>query len=234
MKKLLVLLATAIVVMAYTPAMGQSRKEKKAAEKEAWQREQARKKQLEEMEFQLKLDSMNRIKAKHDNEATLLNIPCVDASYDDGDYFRDYGIGAVENGNEQLARERAFQAAKSMIKQRLGEYIQGMTDYFLESYSNDKSDKDAAGNRALTKMNGVIEGMLRDANKTCEKAGIDQKGNKKWYICIEIPKKELNSKLMNVMSEDEKLKRDFDAAQMQKFMDERMQQMLDAKKNAGY
>ncbi|MBP5709934.1 MAG: hypothetical protein J6W84_03050 [Bacteroidales bacterium] len=177
MKKLFVLLATAIVVMAYTPAMGQSRKEKKAAEKEAWQREQARKKQLEEMEFQLKLDSMNRIKAKHDNEATLLNIPCVDASYDDGDYFRDYGIGAVENGNEQLARERAFQAAKSMIKQRLGEYIQGMTDYFLESYSNDKSDKDAAGNRTLTKMNGVIEGMLRDANKTCEKAGIDQKGN---------------------------------------------------------
>ena len=60
------------------------------------------------------------------------------------------------------------------------------------------------------------------------------KGNKKWYICIEIPKKELNQKLMNVMSDDEKLRRDFDADQMQKFMDERMQQMLDAKKKAGY
>ena len=39
---------------------------------------------------------------------------------------------------------------------------------------------------------------------------------------------------MNVMSDDEKLRRDFDADQMQKFMDERMQQMLDAKKKAGY
>ena len=36
------------------------------------------------------------------------------------------------------------------------------------------------------------------------------------------------------MSEDEKLKRDFDAARMQKFMDERMEQMLESKKNAGY
>ncbi|MBO4542356.1 MAG: hypothetical protein J5725_04155, partial [Bacteroidales bacterium] len=73
-----------------------------------------------------------------------------------------------------------------------------------------------------------------DAKKICEKPGVDTKGNTKWYICIEIPKKELNDKLKNTMSEDEKLRRDFDADQMQKFMDERMQQMLEAKKNAGY
>ena len=234
MKKLFVLLVAAMAITVCNPVMGQTRKEKKAAEKEAWQREQDRKKQMEELEFQMKLDSMARIKAQKDNAVTTINIPCVESSYDDEEYFRDYGIGNVENGNEQLARERAFQAAKSMIKQRLGEYVQGMTDYFLESYSNSKSDKDAAGNRAITKLNGVVEGMLHDANKICEKQGVDVKGNTKWYICIEIPKKELNQKLKNVFSEDEKLRRDFDADQMQKFMDERMQQMLDAKKNAGY
>lgn len=234
MKKLFVLFVAALAITVCNPVMGQTRKEKKAAEKEAWQREQDRKKQMEELEFQMKLDSMARVKAQKDNAVTTISIPCVESSYDDEEYFRDYGIGNVENGNEQLARERAFQAAKSMIKQRLGEYVQGMTDYFLESYSNSKSDKDAAGNRAITKLNGVVEGMLHDANKICEKQGVDVKGNTKWYICIEIPKKELNQKLKNVFSEDEKLKRDFDADQMQKFMDERMQQMLDAKKNAGY
>lgn len=234
MKKLFVLLVAVVAMMVCNPVMGQTRKEKKAAEKEAWQREQNRKKQMEELEFQMKLDSIARIKAQKDNAVTTISIPCLEASYDDEEYFRDYGIGNVENGNEQLARERAFQAAKNMIRQRLGEYVQGMTDYFLESYSNNNSDKDAAGNRAITKLNGVIEGMLHDANKICEKSGVDIKGNTKWYICIEIPKKELNQKLKNVFSEDEKLKRDFDADQMQKFMDERMQQMQEAKKNAGY
>ncbi len=168
------------------------------------------------------------------NEVKTYNTPCMEASYDDEDYFRDYGVGNVEGGNEQLARERATKAAKDMIKARLGEYVQGMTDYFFESYSSNKSDKDAAANRTLTKLNGVVEGMLRNADKVCEKIGVDAKGNTKVYYAIQIPKKELNKKLMDVMSDDEKLKRDFDAAQMQKFMDERMQAMLEAKKNAGY
>jgi len=223
-----------MAMMVCNPTMGQTRKDKKAAKKEAWLREQEHKKQLEELEFQMKLDSLARIKAKNDNTVTTYNVPCKEASYDDEDYFRDYGIGAVENGNDQLARERAFSAAKDMIKLRLGEYVQGMTDYFLESYSSSKSDKDAAGNRARTKLNGVVDGMLHDAKKICENPGVDVKGNTNWYVCIEIPKKELNNKLIETLSTDEKLRRDFDADQMQKFMDERMQQMLEAKKNAGY
>ena len=234
MKKLFVLFVAALAITVCNPVMGQTRKEKKAAEKEAWQREQDRKKQMEELEFQMKLDSMSRIKAQRDQQVTTFNVPCKEASYDDDDFFRDYGIGAVQNGNDQLARERALRAAKDMIKLRLGEYVQGMTDYFLESYSSSQSDKDAAGNRALTKLNGVVDGMLQDAKKICENPGVDIKGNTNWYVCIEIPKKELNKKLMDTLSTDEKLRRDFDADQMQKFMDERMQQMLDAKKKAGY
>lgn len=234
MKKLFVLFVAALAITVCNPVMGQTRKEKKAAEKEAWQREQDRKKQMEELEFQMKLDSMSRIKAQRDQQVTTFNVPCLEASYDDDDFFRDYGIGAVQNGNDQLARERALRAAKDMIKLRLGEYVQGMTDYFLESYSSSQSDKDAAGNRALTKLNGVVDGMLQDAKKICEKPGVDVKGNTSWYVCIEIPKKELNKKLMDTLSTDEKLRRDFDADQMQKFMDERMQQMLEAKKKAGY
>lgn len=168
------------------------------------------------------------------NEVKTYSTPCMDASYDDEDYFRDYGVGNVEGGNEQLARERANQAAKHMIRQRLGEYVQGMTDFYLESYAGSKSDKDAAGNRARTKLIGVVEGMLNNADKVCEKIGTDAKGNTKVYYAIQIPKKELNKKMMDVMSEDDKLKRDFNAEQMQKFMDERMQLMLEAKKAAGY
>lgn len=234
MKKLLFLLVAAMAIMICNPAMGQTRKEKKAAQKEAWQREQQRQREMEDMQHQMRMDSLARIKAQMDHQVATFNVPCLEASYDDEDYFRDYGIGAVMNGNEQLARERALRAAKDMIKLRLGEYVQGMTDYFLESYSSDQSDRDAAGNRALTKLNGVVDGMLQDAKKICEKPGVDVKGNTNWYVCIEIPKKELNKKLMETLSTDEKFKRDFDADQMQKFMDERMQQMLEAKRKAGY
>ena len=234
MKKLLVLLMAAMAIMICNPVMGQTRKDKKAAKKEAWQREQQRQREMEDMQHQMRMDSLARIKAQMDHQVATFNVPCLEASYDDEDYFRDYGIGAVMNGNEQLARERALRAAKDMIKLRLGEYVQGMTDYFLESYSSDQSDRDAAGNRALTKLNGVVDGMLQDAKKICEKPGVDVKGNTNWYVCIEIPKKELNKKLMETLSTDEMFKRDFDADQMQKFMDERMQQMLEAKRKAGY
>lgn len=234
MKKLLVLLMAAMAIMICNPVMGQTRKDKKAAKKEAWQREQQRQREMEDMQHQMRMDSLARIKAQMDHQVATFNVPCLEASYDDEDYFRDYGIGAVMNGNEQLARERALRAAKDMIKLRLGEYVQGMTDYFLESYSSDQSDRDAAGNRVLTKLNGVVDGMLQDAKKICEKPGVDVKGNTNWYVCIEIPKKELNKKLMETLSTDEKFRRDFDADQMQKFMDERMQQMLEAKRKAGY
>ena len=40
--------------------------------------------------------------------------------------------------------------------------------------------------------------------------------------------------MMEIMSEEDKLKRDFDAEQMQKFMDERMAAMQEAKAKAGY
>lgn len=199
-------------------------------------REMEKKNRLAELEHKAAIEQAKREKelAAIANEVSTYNAPCIESSYDDEDYFRDYGVGNVEGGNEQLARERANRAAKDMIKNRLGEYIQGMTDYYLESYSGSQSEKDAAGNRARTKLNGVVEGMLRNADKVCEKIGADAKGNTKVYYAIQIPKKELNKKLMDVMSEDEKLKRDFNAEQMQKFMDDRMQLMLEAKKAAGY
>jgi len=199
-------------------------------------RELEKKNRIAELEHKAAIDQARRDRelAAIANEVSTYNVPCSESSYDDEDYFRDYGVGNVEGNNEQTARERASQAAKDMIKKRLGEYIQGMTDYYLESYSGSKSEKDAAGNRARTKLNGVVEGMLRNADKVCERIGADAKGNTKVYYAIQIPKKELNKKLMDVMSEDEKLRRDFNAEQMQKFMDERMQQMLEAKKAAGY
>ena len=239
MKNIFVLLVVFTAAIICNPVMGQNKKiltkkEQKAIAREQLQLDMQREREMQAVMHQMRMDSLARAKAKNDNAVTTFNVPCLEASYDDEDFFRDYGIGNVEGGNEQLARERAFQAAKDMIKQRLGEYVQGMTDYFLESYSSSKSEKDAAGNRARTKLNAVVEGMINDAKKICERPGVDMKGNTKWYICIEIPKKELNDKLKNTMSEDEKLRRDFDADQMQKFMDERMQQMLEAKKNAGY
>lgn len=199
-------------------------------------REMEKKERLAELEHKAALREAERNKeiGAIANEVKTYNVPCIESSYDDEDYFRDYGIGNVEGGNEQTARERASQAAKDMIRKRLGEYVQGMTDYYLESYSNNKSERDAAGNRVRTKLIGVVEGMLRNADKICEKIGTDAKGNTKVYYAIQIPKKELNKKMMDIMSEDDKLRRDFNAEQMQKFMDERMQAMLEAKKAAGY
>lgn len=198
----------------------------KRKKQEAELRELERQEELERIKFE-------KEKAALMSSGTEISIPCVESSFDDDDYFRDFGVGNVEGNNQQAARARAVLAAKEMIKSRLGEYVQGVTDYYFGSYSGSK-EKDAAESRSRAKINGFIEGMLRDADKVCEKSVVDAKGNLLWYYTVQIPKKELNKQIMDVLSDEAKLKTDFNAEQMQKFMDERMEQMKEAKKNAGY
>lgn len=192
-------------------------------------------KEYRELERELELGEM-----KHQQEVqgvahsvTTIKMPCVESSYDDENYFRDLGIGVVSSGNIQSARADAEAAAKSMIKGRLGEFVQGVTKDYFASYAGSKP-KDDVERKMSRDLNGVVEKMLNDADKVCEDNGVDYQGNERYYYAIQIPKKDLKKQMIETLSADEKLGIDFHEDQMQKFMDERMQGMLEAKKAAGY
>lgn len=149
-------------------------------------------------------------------------IPCVDASMDDDDYFRDLGIGT--SINKQSARKAAVEAAKSMIKSRLGGMIKGVsTDYSRMVAGQAPADK--VQRIIEEEFTQVVEKMLNDADKTCEDMYQMGSGEFEAYYAIQISKKEIISKASNVLSQNEELEIEFNREQFRKFAEKRMEEM---------
>ncbi len=187
---------------------------------------QARQDALDEANWQSQL-------AAAQAKGTEVSIPCIESSFDDEMYFRDLGIGRVAGNNKQSARLDAVNNAKAMIKARLGEFVQGVTSNYFNSYAGTKPSDDVQ-RKMESKLNGVVEKMLNDADKECEKSIVDIKGQFEYYYVVRISKSDLKKQMTEALTADEKLGIDFNEFKMQKFMDEKMEQMLEAKKNAGY
>lgn len=192
-------------------------------------------KELRALEREMELEDLDHQQALSAAAArgTEISIPCVEVSFDDDTYFRDLGIGRVSGNNKQSARLDAVNSAKAMIKARLGEFVQGVTSSYFNSYAGTKASDDVQ-RKMENKLNGVVEKMLNDADHECEKSIVDPKGNLEWYYVIRIPKGDLKKEMTEAISADEKLNIDFNEFKMQQFMDEKMDSMLEAKKKAGY
>lgn len=228
MKK--IMLITAMAAMLLTMAMpinAQTRKEKKAAQKEQWEARQQFIRDSTARANANKLGSMDADNAL----GREVQIPCIEASYDDEEYFRELGIGTSDKNNKQAARQNAVNQAKAMIKARLGEYIQGVTKDYFNSYSVSASDD--VQHKIETKMNGVVDYMLNHADKECEKALWTDKGTFEFYYVVRIPKEDMKKQMMDAVKEA-KMEIDFNEHQMQKFMDDNMDKMLKERRQAGY
>ena len=223
-----------IVAMSLAIAMpinAQSRKEKKEAKKAEWEMRQQFIKDSTERANQAKLNAMDNAQAYKDAVGVEINLPCIEASFDDEEYFRDLGIGTDKNNNRQAARLDAVKQAKEMIKARLGEYIQGVTTDYFSSYSVSASDD--VQHKIESKLNGVVDYMMNNADKECEKAIWNVKGNYEYYYVVRIPKADMKKQMIDAVKEA-KLEIDFNEHQMQKFMDENMDKMLKETKKADY
>lgn len=153
-------------------------------------------------------------------------LPCVDASMDDDDYFRDLGIGT--SINKQSARKAAVEASKSMIKSRLGGMIKGVsTDYSRTVAGQAPADK--VQRIIEEEFTQVVEKMLNDADKTCEDMYQVASGEFESYYAIQISKKEIINKVSNVLSSNEELEIEFNREQFRKFAEKRMAEVEQGK-----
>ncbi|MBR4917900.1 MAG: hypothetical protein IKZ52_01615 [Bacteroidales bacterium] len=155
---------------------------------------------------------------------TEIELPCVDESMDNDEYFR--AMGTATNMNMQNARSAAFDAAKSMLNKRLGGFITGLsTDY----------SRTVAGDAQMEKVQRMMEGefyqvverMLNDAAKTCEKMYQNQTGNYESFIAIQVSKKELVNKMADRLSDNQELEIEFNRDQFRKFAEKKMKELQD-------
>lgn len=172
----------------------------------------------------------NGNKSNEDPFGTFYDLPCVDASFDNDDYFKGLGVGT--HVNLQSARTAAMDAAQSMLQKRLGGFVQGVaTDYSRTVAGQAPADK--VQRMMEGEMDKIVEKMVNDAQKTCEKFSQLKTGEYQSYIAIQIPKKEMMNQMLNTLSENEELEIEFNRDQFRKFAEKRMSELKEAQKQSG-
>lgn len=153
---------------------------------------------------------------------TEIELPCIAESMDNDDYFR--AMGTANNLNMQNARSAAFDAAKSMLYKRLGGFVTGLaTDYTRTMAGDAQMDK---VQRAMeSEMYSVVERMLNDAAKTCEKMYQNASGNYESYIAIQVSKKEMINQMDKQLSNNQELEIEFNREQFRKFAEKKMKEL---------
>lgn len=159
---------------------------------------------------------------------TFYDLPCVDASYDDDDYFKGLGIGT--HVNMQSARTAAIDAAQSMLQKRLGGFVQGLATDYSRTVSG-QAPADKVQRLMEGEMDKIVERMVSDAQKTCEKFSQLKTGEFQSYIAIQIPKKKMMDEMVNTFTQNEELEIEFNREQFRKFAKERMEKMRKSQNN---
>ena len=153
-------------------------------------------------------------------------LPCVDESMDNDEYYR--AMGTAENVNMQNARTAAFDAAKSMLHKRLGGLVKGLSSDYSRSVAGN-AQQDKVQRIMEGEMYTVVDKMLNDAAKTCEKMYQNASGNYESYIAIQVSKKEMVNQMSTALSNNEELEIEFNRDQFRKFAEKKMKEMEDYK-----
>ena len=163
---------------------------------------------------------------------TKIELPCVDASMDDDEYFR--ALGTSHAINMQSARENALSSAQQMIRLRLGGFVQG----FVSGYGGTTAGQtatDKVQRHLQNQMDVLVEKMINDAQKVCEELYQDgTDGNYNAFIAIQIPKGKLVDEMADILSKDEELEIEFNEAQFREYARKRMEEMKKDAEEKGY
>lgn len=155
-------------------------------------------------------------------------MPCVDESMDTEEYFCE--LGTATSVNMQSARTAALQAAKDMIFQKLGGYVEGLSETYSRTVAG-QSVQEKVQRLVEADMNQVVQQYVNNAIKTCEK--MYDKGTDGYtsFIAIKIPAKKMVESMADVLSKDEELQIEFNREQFRKYAEEKQKKMLENQKN---
>lgn len=229
MKK--IMLFATVVAMSFVLAMpvnAQSRKDKKAAKKEQWEREQRQKAEADELRHQIEMDKMRaeqeeaaaakaRAKAaqeKADAEAeqlrqqtTVAEMPCQ--IYDDAEWFCATGVKRYKANQINLTPTALLRSTRQQLLQKLqGKYQQVIDDYFDQMETEDgeyaRQHIESAGRQ-------VIQQLINETYEVCRKQTSfpDAQGFYTMYMAIKVSKKEIIEKTVDKISDEQEMKTRF-------------------------
>lgn len=151
-----------------------------------------------------------------------VELPCVEESYDNDQFFK--ALGTATNMNMQNSRSAAMDAAKSMLMKRLGGFAKGLATDYSRAVAGD-AQVDKVQRLVEGEVTMVIERLVNDAYKTCEKMYQNSAGNYESYISIKVSKEEVIRQSQSQLSKNQELEIEFNRDQFRKFAEKRMKEM---------
>lgn len=158
---------------------------------------------------------------KQTNGFKEINIPCASEGMSDDNYFRADASG--ESQNMQASREKALLNAKSRLASMINTKIKAVNDRYMSETTVGKTSDYEEKFEGLTRE--VVNEKLSGIKKICEKTGQTNDGKFQTFIAIEIKKEDLLKGMGDKLTNNQKLKVDYDKMKYEKIFNEEMKKL---------
>ena len=188
MKKITLFIALIMSMSLLTPALAQTRKEKKAAKKAQWEMQQQQAKEEAELLHQIRMDSIRQAQADKEAERQQalkeeamrekdVEIPCDDQSYSTLTNFR--ALGVAENMSMQVALIYASNNARAALAEQVKASVRSLTHNYVKSLNKNMTEDIELRFEQLTVT--VVNQELQNSNPVCKEAKKFNRNGKLMY-----------------------------------------------------
>jgi len=152
----------------------------------------------------------------------LIEVHCSGPEFSsDGEYFRANQIG--ESQDQSTAKKKAMSNARADLASSVETTIKGVIDNYVNSRELNNTEEVEERFESLTRE--VINQKLTGVRTICEKTAMTEAGKYKTYVAIELAGDELMNAMNDRLSNDAKLKIDYDYEQFKKTFNDEMKKM---------
>lgn len=139
--------------------------------------------------------------------------------YSDGEYFRANDV--AESTNQSMAKKKAMSNARLALAGSIETTVKAVIDNYFSSYTSGKDIDDKERYEGLSRE--VIDQQLNGIRTICEEYTKTAEGNYKCYVAIELAGDEIANNMSKRISDDEKLKIDFQYENFKKTFEKEME-----------
>jgi hypothetical protein len=159
---------------------------------------------------------------------TEVVVPCSGPDYfTTKEFFRANSIG--ESMDQVTSKKKALTNARNELAQAIQTTVKTVTDNYVNS--SEMNNKEGVEERFESLNREVVDQTIAGIRTLCEKLMKTEQGTYKTYVAIELSASDLVSKYNEKLSQDDKLKIDYDYEKFKDTFNQEMEKMSKAKGN---
>jgi len=172
--------------------------------------------------------SKEKAASTKDQGETLIEVYCSGPEFQsNNEYFRANQVG--ESVDQATAKKKAMSNARADLASAIQTRVKAVIDNYVNS--RELNNVEEAEERFESLSREVIDQELTGVKTLCEKTTKTSTGNYKTYIALELAGDELMNAMNARLSQDDKLKIDYDYEQFKKTFDAEMEKMAKERGN---